>query len=451
VSFRSIHFNLLCVLIVVFAGVFYAMIWKNAPFETPDTQGYVEVAADLRDGRLDELHDRAPGYPVLLLATNSLEPSWTLFLTQLSLYLLSVLLLAVLLDSLGISKRFTLLFMLVSLIPPNVVNTAYMLTETLATFLVATGAMALFWWFRSGKTPALIISAAAFAFSALVRPTYQLLFVMLTGVLLACALFSRDGRKRMVVAAVSIFLSSCLALGGFSLINRQNSDYFGVSPMLGFNLSTKTVRVIERLPDEYKGIRELLIRSRDSDLIARDGSHTGVMYIWQTIPELQRLTGLSKAELSNQMLKLNLLLIREAPLEYVVEVARSMSTYWLPSSTDISNFNSREIQFLWVIIHYTTVVLFFFVSILIFSFLVIIRGLPIEIRDRVRRLVEPFRQLFLPFIVSISIIVYTMLISTMVEAGSPRYRTPTDLLMFFAVAMGLYIVTQVGPRSKSDS
>jgi hypothetical protein len=444
------NFNISCILILIFAGVFYSIVWRNAPLETSDTPGYVEVAADLRDGKLDELHDRAPGYPILLLATNSLEPSRILFLTQLSLYLLSVLLLVVFLNDAGIPKRFTLLFLLLSLIPPSVVNTAYMLTETLAAFLITAGAIALFWWFRNGRMPAVIVSGLAFALSALVRPAYQLLFVMLTGILLLLLVFTRNGRRRMVVAAVSIFLSSCLVLGGYSLYNRQSFDFFGVSPMLGFNLSTKTVRVIERLPDEYKDIREALISSRDSELTARGGSHTGVMFIWRTIPDLQRLTGLSKVELSKYMLKLNLLLIREAPLEYAVEVSRSLSTYWLPSTTDLSNFNSRAIQLLWATIHFTVVFLFFAVSVSLLGLWAIMRRLPVEIRNRISDLIEPCRHLFLPFFISISIIVYTMLVSTMVEAGLPRYRTPADLLMFFALVIGLYFATQAGSRSKSN-
>ena len=448
-SRNSIKFNFLCIILIVCAGVFYSIIWKNAPLEASDTSGYVEVAADLQDGRLDELHDRAPGYPILLLATNSLEPSRALFLTQLSFYLLSVLLLVVFLNHARIPKRITLLFLLLSLLPPSVVNTAYMLTETFATFFITIGAIALFWWFGNGRIPAIIISGIAFAFSALVRPTYQLLFIMLTGVLLLLLLFSRKGRRKIAVAAISIFFSSCLVLGGYSWFNSRSFDYFGVSPMLGFNLSTKTVRVIERLPDEYKAVRELLINARNNDLLAGNSSRTGVMYIWQTIPDLQELTGLDKVALSDYMLRLNLLLIRKAPLEYAVEVSRSLSTYWLPSSTDISNFNSRAVQSLWAIIHFAVVALFFSVSVLVFSLLAIIRRLPVEIKNRILNLIEPFRHLLLLFFISISIIVYNMLVSTMVEVGAPRYRTPTDLLMFFALALGGYFVTRIGSRSKS--
>jgi len=429
--------------------VFYSIIWRNAPFVAGDTSGYVEVATDLRDGKLDELHDRTPGYPILLLATNSLEPSPILFLTQLSLYLLSVFLLVVFLNDLGISKQFTLLFLLLSLIPPSVVNTVYMLTETFTTFFLVVGTVTLFWWFKNGKKLAIILSGMSFAFSALIRPTYQFLFIVLGGIFLISLLFLHAERKKIVLAIISLFLSSCLVLGGFSLYNRQHFHYFGLTPMLGFNLSTRTVRVIERLPDQYKDVRELLIKSRDSDLIARNSSHTGGMYIWQTIPDLQRITGLNKVDLSNYMLRLNLILIEKAPLEYIVEVTKSIATYWLPSSTDISNFNSRAIQLLWTVVHFVIVTSFFVVFFLVLSLLTFIWFFPIELKRLISNLITPFSRLFAPFFISILIIIYTVLISTMVEVGNPRYRTPTDLLIFFALTLGAYFLSQIHSQSKS--
>lgn len=448
---KTINFRLLCLFIIVLVGIFYSIIWKEAPFVAGDTPSYVEVATDLRDGKLDELHDRTPGYPILLLATNSLEPSPMLFLTQLSLYLLSVFLLVNFLIDLDISKQFIFFFLLLSLIPPSVVNTVYMLTETFTTFLLVAGTVTLFWWLRKGEKLAVILSGMFFAFSALVRPTYQFLFIVLMGILLIYLLFSRTGYKKIILAVISIFLASCIVLGGFSLYNLQHFNYFGISPMLGFNLSTKTVRVIERLPNEYENIRDLLIDSRNRALIENNSSHTGVMFIWQTIPDLQRLTGLDKVDLSNYMLRLNLLLIRQAPLEYIVEVTKSLSTYWLPSSTDISNFNSRRIQLIWVIVHFVVIAVFFTVTILIFSLLILIWQFPKKIKSQISNHIMTFSHLFLPFIISISIIVYTMLISTMVEVGNPRYRTPTDLLIFFTLTIGLYFIRQLGSQSKSDA
>lgn len=39
--------------------------------------------------------------------------------------------------------------------------------------------------------------------------------------------------------------------------------------------------------------------------------------------------------------------------------------------------------------------------------------------------------------VALTIVLYTMVISTVCEIGSPRYRTPTDLLILFSIAVGI--------------
>ncbi len=446
-SLKSINFNYLCLLIIIFAGVFYSIIWKNAPFVHGDTAGYVEVAADLRDGKLDKLHVRSIGYPILLLKTNSLSPTRRLFLTQLSLYFFSVFLLTAFLNNLGISKQFTLLFLLLSLIPSNVVRTVYILTETFTTFFIVVGTVSLFWYIRRGKILAIIISGIAFAFSALVRPTYQLLFVSLTGILLIFLLFSHEDRKRIIIAAISMILSSCLVLGGYSWQNLQNFGYFGLSPILGISLSSRTVRVIDKLPEQYKDVREILIKERRRlDEKGIYHYHTALI-VWHTLPDLQRVTGLNWVELNNYLLKMNLLLIREAPLEYLVEVSRAITTYWLPSTKDISNFNSGTLKVFWGIVHFIIIAIFFSVSALIFSLLLLIWRLPGKIKHQIANLIAPFHHLWFPFFISISIIVYTMLVSTMIENGDTRFRTPTDLLMFFALTIGVYFFTQLGEKN----
>lgn len=447
-KFKSVNFNFFCLLIIITAGVFYSIIWENAPFVTSDTSAYVEVAADLRDGKLDELHVRTIGYPLLLLVACSLEPTRRLFIIQLSLYLFSVFLLLTTLNKLRIAKQFTLIFLLLSLIPPSVVYTTYILAETFTTFLIVTGAVSLFWYVRSGKIPAVIISGVMLAFSAIVRPASQLLFVALTGTLLIFSLFSHIGRKRIIIAAISLTFLSCLILGGYSWYNVRHFGYFGLSPIRGFYLSTRTVRVIDKLPDEYKDVREILIK--ESNRLIVEGIyhyHTDIV-VWNTFPELQRATGLNFVGLDNYLLKMNLLLIKKAPLEYLTEVGRAVTTYWLPSTTDVSNFNSGIIQIIWGIIHFITIIIFFSVTTLIFSLLLLTWYLPIKVKRHLSSLIKPYRYLLFPFFISISIIIYNMLVSTFVTSGLARFRVPTDLLIFFALTIGVYFFAQIGPHNR---
>ena len=61
------------------------------------------------------------------------------------------------------------------------------------------------------------------------------------------------------------------------------------------------------------------------------------MYIWKAIPELEEATGLDKPQLSKYMTRVNLVLIKKAPLEYLAELARALPLYWFPFSPKPSN------------------------------------------------------------------------------------------------------------------
>ncbi len=441
---------LLLIIILAFAGLIYLVAWSGAPYIVQDSHDYIRVAVDLQDGRPEELHDRTPGYPLLLLLTNSVstsEPSRALFWVQLLLHLVSVFLLTLFLNRISVSRVLIAAFLLLSLIPPNVVRTAYVLTETLTEFLLVVGAVLVYFGLEKGiskiRSLLLLISGVAFGLSALVRPTYQLLFIVICGLLLILLLSSRTEKRKWLFAIVSTFTLSTIIIGGYFGYNSKNFNFSGLTPLSGFNLSTRTVRVIERLPDEYEEIREVLIENRDNDLIARDSSHTGVMYIWQTIPELVEITGLEKPELSHYMLRLNLLLIQKAPLEYLVEVTRAMSTYWFPSSTELSNFDSRLLQLFWTIIHFTVIQSFFIIVFLLLGFALLMRFLPLELRKKLIPTFAANNSLFpLAFLLPLLIVVYTMLISTLMEVGNPRYRTPTDLFVFCFLILGVHFIIQ---------
>lgn len=420
------------------AGPLYAALWPEAPLSAGDTLSYVNVAADLQDGVLDELHVRTVGYPLLLLLTDSLTPTRRLFITQLGLYFISVFLLTWYLLSAKVSKRWVVLFLLLALLPPNVAGAAYMLTETFATFLLVAGAVSLLLWLERTNPWMLLIAGTALALVAFVRPTYQLLFIGLAAALVIFAVFLEKKRRELLLAAAGVFVVSLALIGGYSIFNTTRFGFSGLSPMLGLNLSTKTVRVVERLPDSDRELREILVRYRDQALVESNSSHIGGMYIWDAAPELQRLTGLDTAALSRLMLSKNLYLIRAAPLEYLQEVTRSLSTYWFPSSSDISNFDSRMIQLLWIVVHFVTFILFGWVTLLITSAVLLTWWLPNDAADKLRQQARPLEHFLLPFSVSLVIIVYTMLVSTLLEVGNAEYRVPTDLLIFFSLAIGVH-------------
>jgi hypothetical protein len=442
---RTILTVILCIAI---AGISYWFLWSDAPFISDDSHEYMKIAGDLRDGVLDDLHVRAFGYPLLMvLARAADEPSRLLYFIQLSLHLAAVLVLAIYLIRLRVPGILTVIFLVLSMLPPSMVITAYVLTEGLSEFLVVVGAFLLLLSLeqeRSGtRTVMLIISGLAFGLLAVVRPSYQFLFIVLFGVALLILHFRRAARKNLLVLFLTVGLIPVLILGACYTYNYKKFEFAGLVPSFGIHLSTKTARVVERLPDEYAEIREILINNRDSILVEPYSRHTGENYIWRAITEFHEATGLNKPELSNYLVRMNLVLIKKAPLHYLKDVFSAVSLYWFPSTTEHSNFGSRSMQMLWTIIHFVVILIFFLIVFLLAALLLIRWLLPREIRGKVYQVFGDFNRPLQYFVIPLTVIVYTMLVSALFEAGHQRYRTPTDLLIFLFTVLGIHFVMDI--------
>src|SRR5438093_10774282 len=85
---------LIHLLLFAAAFCFYSALWSKAPVTQPDSGSYLRAAQDISDYQIDQLQDRAPGYPVLLLLTRSSQSTTrALFFVSQLLHFLSILLL----------------------------------------------------------------------------------------------------------------------------------------------------------------------------------------------------------------------------------------------------------------------------------------------------------------------------------------------------------------------
>ena len=170
------------------------------------------------------------------------------------------------------------------------------LTENLSEFLVVSVFSSLVFWFLRGRRfGLLILSGIVIACSGLTRPTYQPLALVVAGVLLMARWMS--GRKAIsyrdcIRAGMVLLTTSVVLIGGFSLLNYVKFDFFGIYPSTGFNFSNRTMKFLERLPDQYAAEREALIKARNAQLIEGE-DHTGIEYYWKALPELSKITGLA--------------------------------------------------------------------------------------------------------------------------------------------------------------
>ena len=439
---------------------FYSVLWPSAPIIADDSPSYLRVAQDLADFRIDQLNSRPPGYPLLLAFTGA---GRSLFYTSLILHFVSVWLIAAVLCALGMRGMWLISLAVLLSLPPYVEYAAYMLSDNLSEFLLVVAFSSLVLWFLRGRsTRLLVMSGVAMACSGLTRPTYQIL-----AFIIACFLLIVRGAigekaftyRKCIKAGLILLTASIVFIGGFSLLNYVKFNFFGIYPMTGFNLSTRTVRFLERLPEEYVAEREALIKARDVELTQRDGDHVANLSYWKAVPELIKITGLEPIpELAKHMLHLNLLLIKEAPLHYLQEVFSSFSSYWLPSSTRLTNMDSLALQSLWAGVHFGVLTL----SVLQ---LVVILGLAIFMfsqrlfsgkAKRETSLSLPVESTFAYFLAG-TIVFYNALATSLFEVGDPRYRMPTEPLVIFMCFLGFYLWRQLliasegsGPSTHRD-
>ncbi len=439
------------VVIVVLAIAFgaYLYLWPDAPYATHDTPGYVAAAHDLADGRIDALQDRTPGYPLLLLISGAPNgEARALFVVQLAMHFAAVVILLLAMQRFGVDRRLQLAFVLIGIAPPFVAHTAYAGTETMTELaLVAATVLVVGWAERGRGTGVALAAGIAIAVAAVTRPTYCA-FGIVAGLLVLVfgpALLGLR-RRRIIPAAVAIAAPASIAVGGLIAYNATQFGYPGLTPLAGFNLSTKTAGLVENLPDEYADVRAVLVRHRDAELTMPHSTHTARMYIWDAIPDLRRTTGFDEGQLSQLMMRLNLGLIAESPRTYAEDVARATATYWMPETSPRPFTASTSSQLIWSVVGAFVLASFGVVMLMMIGLALIARlagasGVAVAVRSAV----EESRGSTFGLLFSFAVVFYTMAVSVLVEVGYPRYRVPTDLLIVFASAVGAAVVGHLRP------
>lgn len=424
-----------------FAGLMgYGLLWPNAPVIEGDSPQYMEVARDLRDFRIEEIHDRTPGYPALLALTGSADaPTRTLFYASLFLHFASIWLLALALHVAGVPPKALMGFGALLALPLYAEPAGYVMTENVAQFALAVGLTGLVLWFSKGQMAWLVAASLALAYAGFARPVYQMLaFAIAAGFILFPGIVQRRGwpKRRARIAAAALVLGSAVILGGLCIRNYSAFGYFGVAPTFGLHLTTKTTSLLERLPDEYAVARDILIRERDAQLVKPGGKHNGTQAIWHAREELSKALGLRTPELSAYLVRMNLRLIAQSPLEYLEEVGRSLAAYWFPAAGPLAAMGSSALRWLWALLHLTGVV------VLTMTAGIVLRQIPGQPRilpDHGALGSEVPSMHAFAWVLSAAIVIYTMLLSCFLDIGEPRQRRPTDVLLVFMCFIGAHV------------
>ncbi|MBD3233290.1 MAG: hypothetical protein GF315_06155 [candidate division Zixibacteria bacterium] len=424
------------IICMICVTAFYFIIWQDAPIVGKDSFVYMEIARDLTDFKLDKFYERTIGYPVLLLLTgSSQQPTDLLFLIQLLLHFVSVFLLIILLYKFAVPTGWIIVFFIFSILPPAAGAAGLALTENPTQVLLIFGVVGLVMWHWKGGWLWLILSAFSWAYCGITRPTYQLLPAAIAVMMLMLPRISPSliaDKKRSLISCAAILLTGLFIIGGVMLYNQAAFGYGRLTSLsVGYFLGSKTVAVLEDAPDEYAEIRDILISHRDSlAFIDPEYYHSVYDYEWAALSEIQEATGLSKAEISDIMMDMNLKLIKSNPMVFLEEIALAMGRFWLPMAAG-SEAGSYPKWFLllYTMVHFLMITLFFLI-------LIAIEGIAALSQQLYGKLVEGDKsifslRLFGILLISVSLF-YTAVLSTIASTGYARYRWPMDLLILFA-------------------
>lgn len=426
------------VLVLLAAFLLYLSLWPGPPFPTNDTPAYLAVARDLQDFRLDSFQVRPPGYGWLLMLTGSLEaPTRLLLVVQLVMYLGMVGFLVWLLDQAKVNRFLIGGLLVLTLLPYQVMTAARALTEAFSQFLLTFGIGLLALWLARGGWQKLLLASALLAFLGITRPVFQVLSLVLAITSIIGSILIPSWRKRLLWTAASLTFFALLIVGQVAWHNFYHYGYFSITPLTGLNLTQKTARVLERLPEEYAPIRKVLIHYRDQSLLSEP--HQVYNYIWKVpMEELQPIEGMSFAEMSSYYTRLNLLLIAKAPLIYLQEVGYSLVNYFGPVNNHISDFGLTTLKIAWSALHYLTLLVLLISFLILGGAFLFWLGLPKEHKRALASRLDTADQLrWSLLLLALLAFAYNTGITVLVEMGYPWTRLSVEGMLLILCVLGV--------------
>jgi len=444
----------------VFAAalVFYAVFWPTAPAQAPDSNTYMSFAREIAQGRVAHLQMRTPGYPLFLLLTRSeVTPQRLLFYTQLALHFASISFLAYVLWFLRVKAWAIAAFTGVALLPPYVEPSAYVLSETLTTFCVVADFAALIFWLHTRKTALLALFTAAAVSAPFVRPTYELL-VPLTGSCAAVAMLlgclPRLNFRRLILPMALSLALAMGCLGAYSFWNYKRFHYFGTSYLSALALSIKTVTVIEFLPPEYAGLKEILLRHRDKYMLQPGTDHMALDYIHRAYPDVLQYYGGDEVKALNELRRMNAALIEAKPMSYLIESSKLFWLYWLPDERPLSAGQSGIRRAMGAALQMAVIGIFFLQEIMLCGVTIFWLSLRLFGKGAAWSPPEGAGLACAAWLIGSGIIFYNCVVACAFGSGIPRYRSTSDLLIMAVSAVGYTLwmraVRRIG-AGRSDS
>ena len=295
------------------------------PVEYSDTGAYLRLGRVLAAGSLRGYDGRrVPGYPAFTALAGG-EPQ-SVYAVQLGLGVaISLLLFWMTYRATRSTGLGLLVGLLYDLIPGQFLFEANLLSETLTAFLVLLSMVLLGELLRAGDRRvdavwALLLGISS-ALPGLTRPEYYFLPVWL----IPFVVTGSAGLRRAARRLFAYLPLPALLLGGWVAIIYSQYGMLSPTVVVGYGLVQHTGAYFEDLPDSDAPLRDTYVRLRD-ERVADRGDQTNT--IWKAVPELMQASGLTFYDLSRELQRLSLQLIREHPDRFAFSAIEGWVDFW---------------------------------------------------------------------------------------------------------------------------
>jgi hypothetical protein len=226
-------------------------------------------------------------------------------------------------------------------------------------------------------------------------------------------------------------------------VNKSTLNYFGLSTLLGFNLTNHSGGFIEYAPPSP--LRDIYLKYR-AQRMSESGGHS--FTIFEAANEMQEQTGLSPTDLSRELARISVNLFIAHPILYASSVARAWWSFWaVPNYWRLNQFSDAvtatqfQRAWRWEQLVLRAMNLLFVVGACALAAIFVFRRPPSS-----RTLI------FLGVLASV--VLSASLGQAIVEYGeNPRYSVPTQPLVLCFVLTGAWLVGRLwrGRTGKSVS
>jgi len=296
------------------------------PIVYGDTPSYLRLAGQIAGLNLRGYDGtRTPGYPAFLAILG--EDQRRIMLTQMVLgWLISLLLLWIAWQMTGNPVLAGVVALAYDLVPALTLFEANLIAETYTTFWIILSMAILVFMIRTPRGAASL--AAAFCLgvtSSMAGLTRPLFYILPLWILPIVFMAKRETIPRRLARAALYSVGPIILLGGWLLVIYRSYGMLSPTTMGGYQLVQHTGAFFEYLPDESADIRDTYLKYRDMK-IAEFGVQTNA--IWDAIPEMTQVSGLSFYGLSSELARLSFQLIRRHPTLYLKSVAEGWVWFW---------------------------------------------------------------------------------------------------------------------------